>query len=207
MAVLVACEASGLVRDALIAHGIDAISCDTKPTQRPGPHIMGDVRPLLQQKWGGLIAFPECRYLTSSGMHWTRRGLRDPALTEEAVEFARLFFEADIKFKCIENSVGILSTRFRPADQTVQPYNFGHDASKRTCLWLWNLPKLRPTKFIEPRWIDGKPRWGNQTDSGQNRLTPSDHRAADRAETFPGIAAAMADRWAPFLSRMPAKSA
>lgn len=196
---LIACETSGLVRDALRARGHDAVSCDLKPSQRPGPHIQGDAREALQQQWDGLIAFPEFRYLTVSGMHWTRRGLRDPQLTEDAVEFAGLFFNAPIKFKCVENSVGILSTRFRKPDQTVQPYQFGHDASKRTCLWLWNLSRLTPTKFIEPRYVDGRPRWANQTDSGQNKLAPSDHRSADRAETFPGIADAMGAQWAAFL--------
>lgn len=195
MRLLIACEVSGIVRDAFIARGHDAVSCDVQPTKRPGPHIIGDVREQLAAGWDALIAFPECRYLSGSGMHWTKRGLRDPALTEEALSFVRLLMGAPIKKIAIENPVGIISTHIRPSDQTIQPYQFGHDASKRTCLWLQNLPRLRPTKWIEPRMIAGKPRWANQTDSGQNKLGPSDQRAAMRAQTYEGIAAAMAAQW------------
>jgi len=128
-------------------------------------------------------------------MHWTRRGLRDPQLTEDALAFVRLLMDAPIPRICIENPVGVISTRIRPADQYIQPYQFGEDASKKTGLWLKNLPKLEPTEYIEPRYVNGKPRWGNQTDSGQNRLGPSEYRWKVRSKTYWGIANAMATQW------------
>jgi len=95
----------------------------------------------------------------------------------------------------LENPKGCISSRIRKPDQTIQPYQFGDDASKATCLWLVNLPPLKPTSYVEPRLVNGKPRWANQTDSGQNRLTPSEDRWKERSRTFPGIAEAMADQW------------
>lgn len=195
MRVLVACEYSGAVRDAFLARGHDAMSCDLLPTDRPGPHHQGDVRDLLGMGWDLMVAHPPCTYLSVSGMHWTARGLRDPKLTEEALDFVRLLMDAPIKRKCIENPVSIISTRIRRPDQTVQPYQFGHDASKATCLWLEELPPLRPTCFVEPRLVEGRKRWGNQTDSGQNRLAPGADRWKKRSATFDGIAQAMADQW------------
>jgi hypothetical protein len=132
-------------------------------------------------------------------MHWTARGLRDPKLTEEALEFVRLLMAAPIPRICIENPVGVISTRIRKPDQIVQPYQFGADASKKTCLWLKGLPPLRPTSFVEPRYVDGKPRWANQTDSGQNKLSPSDDRWKARSQTYEGIAEAMAQQWSAAL--------
>ena len=197
MRVLVACEYSGRVRDAFIAAGHIAVSCDLLPTETPGPHWQGDVRELLGPGfgWDLLVAHPPCTYLAASGMHWTTRGLRDPSLTDEAVAFARLLMDAPIPAVCVENPVGVLSRRIRPPDQIVQPYWFGDDASKRTCLWLRGLPPLRPTAMVEPRIVDGRPRWGNQTDSGQNRLPPSADRWKARSATYPGLAAAMASQW------------
>ena len=132
-------------------------------------------------------------------MHWTTRGLRDPKLTEDALAFVQLLMNAPINQIAIENPISVISSRIRKPDQVIQPWQFGHDASKKTCLWLKNLPLLQPTKIIEPRIINGKQRWGNQTDSGQNRLPPSETRWAERSITYQGIADAMADQWGPLL--------
>ena len=195
MKVLIACESSGTVRDAFIRAGHDAMSCDMLPTEQPGPHCQGDVRDVLYNGWDLLIGHPPCTYLSVSGMHWTTRGLRDPQLTEDALAFARLLMDAPIARIAIENPVSIISSRIRKPDQIIQPYHFGHDASKKTCLWLKGLPPLRPTAFVEPRIVDGKPRWANQTDSGQNKLPPSADRWRMRSKTYQGIADAMAAQW------------
>ncbi len=195
MKVLIACESSGTVRDAFIRAGHDAMSCDMLPTEKPGPHYQGDVRDVLYEHWDMLIGHPPCTYLSVSGMHWTTRGMRDPQLTEDALAFARLLMDAPIARIAIENPVSIISSRIRKPDQIIQPYHFGHDASKKTCLWLKGLPPLRPTSFVEPRIVDGKPRWANQTDSGQNKLPPSADRWRMRSKTYQGIADAMATQW------------
>ena len=195
MKVLVACEYSGRVRDAFSARGHFAMSCDLLDTDAPGLHYKGDVFDIIDQGWDLMIAHPPCTYLSVSGMHWTTRGLRDPQLTEDALEFVRRLMAAPIPRKCIENPVSVISTRIRKPDQTVQPWMFGHDASKATCLWLENLPLLRATSTVEPRIVNGRKRWGNQTDSGQNKLGPSDDRWKIRSATFQGIADAMAEQW------------
>jgi hypothetical protein len=195
MKILVACESSGTVRDAFIARGHDAMSCDLLPTDVPGPHHQGSVLDILDQGWDLLIAHPPCTYLSVSGMHWTTRGLRDPQLTEDALVFFRTLLDAPIPRVAVENPVCIASTRIRKPDQIIQPWQFGEDASKKTCLWLRNLPPLTHTRIVNPRLVDGKPRWGNQTDSGQNRLAPSADRWKLRSKTYPGIARAMADQW------------
>lgn len=197
MKVLVACEFSGVVRDSFLAQGAMAVSCDLLQSNSSlGPHYTGDVREvMLLEQWDMLIAFPPCTYLASSGMHRTSRGLRDPKLTEDALEFVKMLMEADIPKIAIENPIGVISTRIRKPDQIIQPYQFGHDASKATCLWLKGLPPLKPTNTIEPRYVNGRPRWGNQTDSGQNKLSPSVGRAQERSITYQGIADAMAKQW------------
>jgi len=193
--VLVACEYSGVVRDAFIARGHDAISCDLLPTERPGPHYQGDVRDVLQDGWDLMVAHPPCTYLSVSGMHWTKRGLRDPQLTEDALDFVRLLMGAPIERIAIENPVSVISSRIRKPDQIINPWQFGHDASKKTCLWLIGLPQLQPTEIVEPRVVNGRKRWANQCDSGQNNLGPSEDRWKIRSATYAGIAAAMSDQW------------
>jgi hypothetical protein len=195
MKVLVACESSGNVRDAFIRAGHDAMSCDMLPSESAGSHYQGDVLDILDRGWDLMIAHPPCTYLSVSGMHWTTRGLRDPQLTEDALEFFRVLMNAPIHKIAIENPVSVVSSRIRKPDQIIQPYHFGHDASKKTCLWLKNLPPLRPTQFVEPRKVNGKQRWANQTDSGQNKLPPSADRWKKRSETYRGIAEAMATQW------------
>jgi len=195
MHILIACEYSGTVRDAFIAKGHDAMSCDLLPTDVPGPHYQGDVFDIINNGWDMMIAHPPCTYLSVSGMHWTARGLRDPQLTEDALEFVTRLMAASIPRIAVENPISVISSRIRKPDQIINPWQFGHDASKRTCLWLKNLPLLTPTDIVEPRIVNGKKRWANQTDSGQNRLPPSEDRWKIRSETYTGIAQAMATQW------------
>ena len=223
MKILVACEFSGRVRDAFIAKGHDAYSCDFRPTESPGPHYEGDVLDILGDRWDMLIAFPDCTYLTSSGLHWNKRRPERAELTEKALRFVDKLLKADIKKKVLENPVGCISTRIRKPSQIIQPWQFGEDASKKTCFWLEGLPELKHTKIFPPKgynlvksWsyiayrtcivIGGymfgtnispppKPVWSNQTPSGQNKLGPSPDRAKIRSLTYPGIADAMAEQW------------
>ena len=196
MDIIIACECSGIVRDAFIARGHNAISCDIKPTERPGPHIQDDIfNVIYKRRFDMMICFPECRYLCGSGIHWNKRRPERVFFTRQAVDFAKRLWDAPIDMKGMENSVGILSTEIRKPDQIIQPYQFGEDASKATCLWLHNLPLLTPTLRVKGRIVNGRERWGNQTDSGQNKLPPSAHRSADRARTYQGIANAMAEQW------------
>lgn len=195
MRVLVACEYSGAVRDAFRARGYDAMSCDLLPTDVDGPHYQGDVFDVIGNGWDLMIAHPPCTYLCSSGLHWNGRVEGRAAKTEDALAFVRALFDAPIPRIAIENPVGCIGTRIRKADQTIQPHQFGDDASKATCLWLKGLPLLTPTDRVPGRMVNGKARWANQTDSGQNRLAPSADRWKLRSATFPGIAAAMADQW------------
>lgn len=199
MRVLVACETSGIVREAFLRKGHDVISCDLLPAEDDSPyHYQGDVRDLLEDmEFDLMIAHPPCTYICIAGMHWTSRGLRDPQLTVDAIRFAERLWSAPVSRICIENPVGVLSTRSKlgKPSQIIQPYQFGENASKKTCLWLKGLPLLKPTEFVDPRIVGGKQRWGNQTDSGQNRLGPSKDRWALRSRTYPGIAFAMAAQW------------
>lgn len=220
--VLLGCESSGRVRDEFLARGHDAWSCDLKPIEgsRAGNHIQGDLLEVLRtgwfeghsvfsgktgrfyRQWDVLIAFPPCTYLAGSGIHWNRRRPGRAAQTDEASAFFREIADASVPRICIENPVGVMSTRWREPDQIVQPYEFGEDASKATCLWLKNLPRLRRRKRdrVDGRFVaraDGTfvERWSNQTDGGQNKLPPSAERAAERARTYVGIARAMAEQW------------
>ena len=200
MKVLVACEFSGAARRAFRSRGHDAWSCDLLPAADGDPHhIQGDAIEAANDPsgWDLMIAHPPCTYLSVSGMHWTARGLRDPQLTEDALEFVRRLMAAPIKKIAVENPISVISSRIRKPDQIIQPWQFGHDASKATCLWLHGLPPLRPTALIAPRIVNGRQRWGNQTDSGQNKLAPSADRWKKRSETFAGIAEAMAEQWGP----------
>ena len=192
---LIACEYSGAVRDAFRARGHDAMSCDLLPTDVDGPHYQGDVFDVIGNGWDLMIAHPPCTYLCSSGLHWNGRVEGRAAKTEDALAFVRALLDAPIPRIAIENPVGCIGTRIRKADQTIQPHQFGDDASKATCLWLKGLPMLMPTDRVPGRMVNGKARWANQTDSGQNRLAPSADRWKLRSATFPGIAAAMADQW------------
>ena len=168
------------------------MSCDLLPTDAPGPHYQGNVMDIINNGWDMMVAHPPCTYLSVSGMHWTTRGLRDPKLTKDALEFVQALMNASIKRIAIENPVSIISSRVRKPDQIVQPWWFGDDASKKTCLWLKNLPLLTPTNKLDG---DNKTRRGNQTISGQNKLPPSKDRWKIRSKTYQGIADAMATQW------------
>ena len=263
MRVLIACEFSGTVRDAFIARGHDAWSCDLLPTEKPGPHYQGDVLDLIDgwqpvmfsadcdpdgdgwcevrscdpcdcpclgptqdgveykwangvmlgrhedhPRWDLMIAHPDCTYLTNSAA-WafsdgpyhqrvrpgTLVGAARRDAREAALAFVRQLLDAPIGMICIENPAGSIGSMIRPASQFIQPHQFGEDASKKTGLWTIGLPRLKQTKLIPPRIINGRPRWANQTDSGQNKLTPGDSRWIERARTYQGIADAMADQW------------
>lgn len=200
--VLIACECSGVVRDAFRDRGYEAWSCDLLPSETEGQHVQGDVLKMLDSYWDLMIAHPPCTDLAVSGALRFKGKEQKQA---DSLAFVKRLMDAPIPRICIENPVSIISSRIRKPDQIIQPYQFGHDASKKTCLWLKGLPQLRidPAKYVEPRIVvigGGQyNRWANQTDSGQNRLAPSEHRASDRARTYPGIAAAFADQWGPII--------
>lgn len=189
MRVLVACEYSGTVRDAFALLGHHAMSCDLLPTESPGLHHQGDVLEIIDDGWDLMIAHPPCTYLASSGLHWNKRIPGRDALTLEALEFVKLLLNAPISKIALENPIGRINTAIRKPDQIIQPWQFGEDASKSTCLWLKGLPKLQPTKIIK------KERYANQTASGQNNLGPSKDRWKIRSTTYQGIADAMASQW------------
>jgi hypothetical protein len=201
MKILLACESSGIVRDAFRERGHDAWSCDLLPCEGGnGYHIQADVFGVIaNHDWEMMIGFPPCTYLCSSGLHWNKRRPERAQQTEDALEFALGLATCDIPKIAIENPIGCLSTRWRKPDQIIQPYHFGHDASKATCLWLKNLPELVHTEAVEPRLVESggkiRSRWGNQTDSGQNKLGPSEDRWKERARTYKGIAWAMSEQW------------
>ena len=204
MRVLVACEFSGIVRDAFRARGHDAISCDLLPSERPGPHIQGDVLPHLGDGWDLMIAHPPCTDLALSGARWWPAKKAD-GRQQAAVEFFRRLTEAPIPRKAVENPIGIMSRLYRRPDQIVQPYWFGDSVQKATCLWLWGLPRLTPTKVVDRGPIctapNGKKHGGAHTMRGlvttpvawHNRH-PKD-RGLWRSRTFPGLATAMAEQW------------
>jgi hypothetical protein len=199
--VLIACEYSGVVRDAFARYGHDAWSCDLMPSDVGGKHIQGDVRDVLNEGWDLMIAHPPCTYLASSGWHWTKRyvptsrAVTGPArlvLAEKALGFVVELMNAPIKRIAIENPIGRINTAIRKPDQIIQPWYFGDDASKATCLWLKNLPRLADTNRLPG---DRRTRRANQTASGQNRLGPSPDRWKVRSQTYPGVAEAMASQW------------
>ena len=225
MNVFVGMEESQVIQRAFEERGHNSWSCDFKPGRlNPSRHIQGDVHEVLRRlTWipDIIIMHPICRFLSVSGQHWTGKpGQRTVADRDQAVEdfMACTVYGPRV---CIENPVGVMSTRWRKPDQIIQPYQFGDDASKSTCLWLKELPPLIHTHVVEPRWVccgmplpldvvgrygcpnclgDKRPlpRWGNQTDSGQNRLGPTkdpEDRRAARAVTYPGPATAMAEQW------------
>lgn len=193
MRVLVACEFSGIVRDAFLARGHDAWSCDLLPTEKPGPHIQDDVLKHLDEEWDLMIAHPPCTYLSRAGARWLRKpGRRE--LADAAAEFVFALRGAPTRRIAIENPIGQLNTRWRYPDQWIQPHWFGDPFSKTTCLWLKNLPPLKPTKMCGriahflPSNTGGKKR-------GQSANKGIVTGGKDASKTFPGIATAMADQW------------
>lgn len=200
MKVLVGCECSGIVRDAFLARGHEAISCDHEKSAMLGPHYQGDLFDLIDFPFDLAIIHPPCTHISVSGAHRFSDKKHDGRYYAGVSFFMRCVrASAHIPHVCIENPVCIMSSLFERPTQIIQPYNFGEDASKATCLWLRGLPPLRGTQYCPPRIVhaNGKEyqRWSNQTDSGQNNLPPSENRSAIRAQTYLGIARAMADQW------------
>lgn len=195
MKILIACESSGIVRDAFIAKGHDAWSCDILDSDTPWPcqHIKRDISEVLKWgwEWDMLIAHPPCTDLACSGARYFAEKKAD-GRQQKSVEFFMAMINAPIKKIAVENPIGIMSSIYRKPDQIIQPWQFGHAESKATCLWLKGLPILLPTKIVlKPE----KGYWENQTPSGQNKLGPSPDRWKIRSATYPGIAAAMAEQW------------
>ncbi len=183
MRVLVACEFSGAVRDAFIALGHEAVSCDLIETEKPGPHFLGDVRQLLRGSWDLMIAHPPCTFLAVSGARWFKDRKQQQ---DDALDFVRLLMGADIPRIAIENPVSVISSRIRKPDQVIQPWQHGHGETKSTCLWLKNLPLLKPSAIVEGR--EGK----------VHHCPPGPDRWKIRSRTYEGIARAMADQWGAF---------
>lgn len=190
MKVLVACEFSGVVRDAFASQGHDAWSCDILPSETTGQHYQGDVRDVLGDGWDILIAHPPCTHLAVSGARYFAQKQEQQA---EALEFVRLLLAAPVARIALENPVSVISSRIRKPEQIIQPWMFGHPESKTTCLWLKGLPRLTPTNVLTLP--EGQRYWSNQTPSGQNKLGPSPDRWRIRSRTFTGIADAMAAQW------------
>jgi len=180
MKILIACEFSGIVRDAFKKRGHDAWSCDLLPTERPGQHIQGDVLEILNDGWDMMIAHPPCTHLAVSGARWFKDKIQEQI---EALEFVHKLLNAPIDKICLENPVSIISTRIRKPDQIIQPWQFGHGETKATCLWLKNLQSLVPTNIVSGRL------------NRIHREPPSKDRWKNRSRTYPGIARAMAEQW------------
>lgn len=191
MRVLVACEFSGIVREAFKARGHDAWSCDLLPTEIPGNHIQGDVLNILEDGWDMMIAHPYCTDTAVSGAWMFKEKMAD-GMQQKAIEFFIALAKAKIPKKAIEHPVSIMSRIYRKPDQIIQPFMFGHPESKTTCLWLENLLPLNTTNWLP---LPETGRWNNQTKSGQNKLAPSINRAKNRSRSYPGIANAMAEQW------------
>lgn len=219
MKVLVACEFSGIVREAFRAVGCDAWSCDLLPSEIPGNHIQGDVLSIIHDGWDLMIAHPPCTHLAVSGARWFGAKKAEQA---DALEFVRLLMAAPIEHIAVENPISIISSRIRKPDQIIQPWQFGHGETKTTCLWLKNLPLLKPTDVVVPEWavrsdgtihISANGKRDNPTHFLTGRTTrvlsghqleqwnrihkepPGPDRWKNRSRTYKGIAQAMAEQW------------
>lgn len=182
MKILIACEYSGVVRDAFIKLGHDAISCDLLPTDAPGPHYQGDVRELMDYPFDLMIAHPPCTHLSVSGArHFAEK--RMDGRQQTAVSFFMMLAKSDIPMIAIENPVCIMSSIYRKPNQVIQPWQYGHGETKATCLWLKGLPLLQPTNIVEGR------------EQRIHKMPPSADRWKERSKTFQGIADAMASQW------------
>ena len=207
MRVLVACEFSGIVRDAFAARGHDAWSCDLSPTERPGNHIAGDVLAHLSEGWDLVIAHPPCTDLASAGAAAFARKVAN-GTQERARQFFMAFINAGAAKIAVENPVGVMSRLYRKPDQIIQPWQFGHPLTKSTCLWLKNLPALVPTNIVAPAYkknADGT----DYRDAGGSRYSEIHYRTGrmsdterqrERSRTFQGIADAMAAQWGAEIS-------
>lgn len=180
MKILIACEFSGIVREAFAKRGHDAWSCDLLPTELLGNHYQGNVKDILWDGWDMMIAHPPCTHLAISGARWFKDKKQEQ---EEALEFVRMLLNAPIEKIALENPISIISTKIRKPDQIIQPWQFSHGETKATCLWLKNLPLLVPTNVVSGR------------TNRVHREPPSPDRWKKRSRTFTGIAKAMAEQW------------
>lgn len=181
MKVLVACEYSGIVRDAFALRGHDAWSCDLLPSERPeGQHYQGNVFDIINLGWDLMIAHPPCTHLAVSGARWFKNKKEEQ---KEALDFVSLLFDAPIEKIALENPISIISSRIRKPDQIIQPWQFGHGETKATCFWLKGLPKLIPTSIVDGRV------------ARVHKMAPSINRWKERSRTYQGIADAMAEQW------------
>lgn len=182
MKVLIACEYSGIVRDAFLERGHDAWSCDILPTESPGPHIQGDVLEILNDGWDLMIAHPPCTHLAVSGARWFKEKQKD-GRQQKAIHFFMTLVNAPILKTCIENPVSIMSSKYRKPNQIIQPWQFGHGETKKTCLWLKGLPPLMHTNIVDGR------------EQRVWKMAPSPDRWKERSRTYRGIGEAMATQW------------
>jgi len=199
MKVLIACEFSGIVREAFAKRGHDAWSCDLLPTEKQGNHIQGDVTKILYDNWDMIIAFPPCTHLAVSGSKYFKQKIAD-GRQQQGIDFFMIFANHKCPKVCIENPIGIMSSKWKKPDQIINPFQFGHPEAKKTCLWLNGLPKLVPTNILP---LPESGRWNNQTKNGQNKLMvdgkwigfndPLTQKL--RGKTYQGIADAMASQW------------
>ena len=180
MRVLVACEYSGVVRDAFTRKGHYAMSCDLLDSEVTGNHYKGDVRDVINDGWDLMICHPPCTHLEVSGARWFKE---KQAEQREALEFVELLLNAPISKICLENPVSIISSRIRKPDQIIQPWQYGHGETKATCLWLKNLPLLKPTNIVEGR------------EARVHKMPPGPNRWKERSRTFQGVADAFAQQW------------
>lgn len=180
MKILIACEFSGVVRDAFIKLGHNVISCDLLPTDKPGTHYQGDVMDIINDGFDMMIAHTPCTHLAVSGARWFKYKKIEQ---EDALDFVRQLMDANIDMICIENPISIISSRIRKPDQIIQPWMFGHGETKATCLWLKNLPPLKPTDIVSGRY------------ARVHKMPPSNDRWKFRSITYQGIADAMAEQW------------
>lgn len=184
--VLVACEYSGRVRDAFLAAGHFAMSCDLLPSDSPGPHYQGDVMDIIGDGWDLMIAHPPCTHLAVSWARWFKDKKQEQA---DALGFVHDLMDAPIARWCIENPVSVISSKIRKPDQIIQPWQFGHGETKKTCLWFKGLPNLEPTDVVDGR------------EARVHRMPPGPDRWKKRSETYSGIARAMANQWGSILAR------
>lgn len=209
--ILIGCEESQAICIEFRKLGFNAFSCDLKECSGGHPewHLQIDVFEAIKlRQWDLGIFHPECTYMTVSGLHRNKNNPIRAEKTEQSLIFVKMLLDADIQHIALENPVGCISSRIRKPNQIIQPYQFGDDASKSTCLWTKDLPLLKHTKYIEPRIVNGKKRWANQTDDGQNKLVIdgkwigyNDPRTKTfRSKTYQGVAHAIARQWGKFLS-------
>jgi len=189
MKILIACEYSGIVRDAFTRKGHDAMSCDILPTESEGKHYQGDIFDVLYDDWDMMIAHPPCTHLSVSGARWFTEGRKPMYLREQALDFVRKLMEAPIKKIAIENPVSVISSHIRKSDQMINPYQFGHKEQKRTCLWLKNLPKLKETNNVKEEMM-------KLPIAVRTRIHYlGSKKGKERSKFYTGIAEAMAEQW------------